>query len=32
MEAGDTVGVTIEPKGGSEQPTTTPIVAIAGEA
>lgn len=26
--AGDTVGVTVEPKGGSEQPTTTPIVAI----
>ncbi|MET0989865.1 MAG: anti-sigma factor [Glaciihabitans sp.] len=32
MAAGDTVGVTIEPKGGSEQPTTPPIVAIAGEA
>lgn len=32
MAAGDTVGVTIEPKGGSEQPTTEPIVAIAGEA
>jgi anti-sigma-K factor RskA len=32
MEAGDTVGVTIEPKGGSEQPTTDPIVAISGEA
>jgi anti-sigma-K factor RskA len=32
MEAGDTVGVTVEPKGGSEQPTTDPIVAISGEA
>lgn len=32
MAAGDTVGVTIEPKGGSEQPTTDPIVAITGEA
>jgi anti-sigma-K factor RskA len=29
MELGDTVGVTVEPKGGSEQPTTTPIVAIS---
>lgn len=28
MVAGDTVGVTIEPRGGSEQPTTPPIVAI----
>jgi anti-sigma-K factor RskA len=28
MSAGDTVGVTVEPKGGSEQPTTDPIVAI----
>jgi hypothetical protein len=28
MSAGDTVGVTVEPKGGSEKPTTTPIVAI----
>lgn len=26
--AGDTVGVTVEPRGGSEQPTTTPVVAI----
>lgn len=26
--AGDTVGVTVEPRGGSEQPTTAPIVAI----
>ena len=29
MAAGDTVGVTIEPAGGSKTPTTTPIVAIA---
>jgi len=29
MKAGDTVGVTVEPSGGSEAPTTTPIVAIA---
>ena len=29
MAAGDTVGVTVEPSGGSEQPTSTPIVAIA---
>ncbi|KQP57801.1 anti-sigma factor domain-containing protein [Agreia sp. Leaf283] len=29
MSAGDTVGVTIEPAGGSKTPTTTPIVAIA---
>ncbi|TBN57671.1 anti-sigma factor [Glaciihabitans arcticus] len=28
MQAGDLVGVTIEPKGGSEQPTTDPIVGI----
>lgn len=28
MQAGDVVGVTIEPKGGSEQPTTDPIVAF----
>jgi anti-sigma-K factor RskA len=28
MQAGDIVGVTIEPRGGSEAPTTTPIVAI----
>lgn len=28
MVAGDTVGVTVEPKGGSKQPTTTPVVAI----
>jgi anti-sigma-K factor RskA len=29
MQAGDTVGVTVEPAGGSKAPTTTPIVAIA---
>ncbi|MFF1635949.1 anti-sigma factor domain-containing protein [Leifsonia sp. NPDC058248] len=29
MSAGDAVGVTVEPRGGSEQPTTKPIVAIA---
>ena len=29
MHAGDVVGVTIEPKGGSERPTTAPIVVIA---
>jgi anti-sigma-K factor RskA len=29
MSAGDTVGVTVEPKGGSSTPTTDPIVAIA---
>lgn len=29
MSAGDTVGVTVEPAGGSKTPTTTPIVAIA---
>jgi len=28
MTAGDTVGVTVEPKGGSDKPTTDPIVAI----
>ena len=28
MQAGDTVGVTVEPSGGSKAPTTTPIVAI----
>jgi len=28
MRAGDLVGVTVEPAGGSEQPTTDPIVAI----
>jgi anti-sigma-K factor RskA len=28
MEAGDTVGVTVEPRGGSTAPTTDPIVAI----
>ncbi|WP_158865407.1 anti-sigma factor [Leifsonia sp. AG29] len=29
MAAGDTVGVTVEPRGGSDKPTTKPIVAIA---
>ncbi len=29
MSAGDTVGVTIEPSGGSKAPTTKPVVAIA---
>lgn len=29
MKAGDTVGVTVEPSGGSPKPTTEPIVAIA---
>lgn len=28
MKAGDAVGVTVEPAGGSEQPTTKPIIAI----
>ncbi|GHF19883.1 anti-sigma factor domain-containing protein [Pseudolysinimonas yzui] len=28
MDAGDTIGITIEPAGGSETPTTTPIVVI----
>jgi hypothetical protein len=28
MSAGDAVGVTVEPAGGSDQPTTDPIVAI----
>ena len=28
MAAGDTVGVTVEPRGGSDKPTTAPIVAI----
>lgn len=28
MQAGDTVGVTVEPAGGSRRPTTDPIVAI----
>ena len=28
MSAGDTVGVTVEPEGGSEKPTTDPVVAI----
>ena len=29
MAAGDTVGVTVEPRGGSDKPTTDPIVAIS---
>lgn len=29
MAAGDAVGVTVEPSGGSDKPTTPPIVAIA---
>ena len=29
MSAGDTVGVTVEPAGGSAKPTTDPIVALA---
>jgi anti-sigma-K factor RskA len=29
MEKGDTVGVTVEPSGGSKAPTTKPVVAIA---
>jgi anti-sigma-K factor RskA len=29
MEKGDTVGVTVEPSGGSKAPTTQPVVAIA---
>ncbi len=29
MSAGDTLGITIEPSGGSKKPTTAPIVAIA---
>lgn len=29
MSAGDTVGVTVEPVGGSEQPTTDPILKIS---
>ena len=28
MSAGDAVGVTVEPSGGSEQPTTTPILVL----
>jgi anti-sigma-K factor RskA len=28
MVAGDTIGVTVEPSGGSKKPTTTPVVAI----
>ncbi|MET0716460.1 MAG: anti-sigma factor [Mycetocola sp.] len=28
MEAGDAVGVTVEPAGGSEQPTTDPLIVV----
>ena len=28
LTAGDTIGMTVEPKGGSQQPTTAPVVAI----
>jgi len=28
MQAGDTIGVTVEPAGGSETPTTDPVVAV----
>lgn len=28
MSAGDAVGITIEPEGGSKQPTTDPIVVV----
>ena len=28
VAAGDTVAITVEPEGGSEQPTTEPIVAV----
>jgi len=28
LTAGDTIGLTVEPKGGSTQPTTTPVLAI----
>jgi len=28
MTAGDTIGITVEPAGGSTKPTTTPVVAI----
>ncbi|MEX1078054.1 MAG: anti-sigma factor [Homoserinimonas sp.] len=28
MSAGDTIGITVEPEGGSQQPTTDPVVAI----
>ena len=29
MSAGDAVGITVEPKGGSEVPTTTPVVVLS---
>jgi len=28
MRAGDTIGITVEPSGGSKAPTTAPIVAV----
>jgi hypothetical protein len=28
MKAGDTVGLTVEPSGGSNKPTTKPVVLI----
>jgi len=28
IRPGDTLGVTVEPAGGSRQPTTTPVVTI----
>ena len=28
MSSGDTIGITVEPKGGSKKPTTEPVVAI----
>ncbi|MEO8261669.1 MAG: anti-sigma factor [Pseudolysinimonas sp.] len=28
MDAGDTIGVTVEPAGGSDNPTTAPIIAV----
>lgn len=28
MGAGDTIGITVEPRGGSEQPTSEPVVAV----
>lgn len=31
VQSGDTIAVSVEPAGGSDQPTTTPIIAIATE-
>jgi anti-sigma-K factor RskA len=28
MDAGDTVGVTVEPAGGSDAPTTAPVIVV----